>query len=95
MDFTFNSNIEVAPEVVSRTSNDGTIIVMKMTDDDFFYKINGVSAEIWLKVSGKKSNLGEIINELAQDYNLPAEKIRTDAQVFLNKALDLKLIQLV
>ena len=49
MEFTFNSNIEVAPEIVSRTSNDGTIIVMKMTDDDFFYKINGVSAEIWLR----------------------------------------------
>lgn len=95
MDFTFNSNIEVASEVVSRTSNDGTVIVMKMTDDDFFYKINGVSAEIWLKFSNKKANLGEIINELAQNYNLPAEKIRTDAQVFLNKALDLKLIQLV
>ena len=95
MDFTFQNNIQIAAEVVSRTSNDGTVIVMKMTDDDFFYKITGVAAEMWLKFSDKKSNLGEVTNDLAKSYNVPAEKIRSDAQPFLNKALDLKLIQLI
>ena len=61
----------------------------------FSTKLMAYLLKFGLEVSGKKSNLGEIINEFAQDYNLPAEKIRTDAQVFLNKALDLKLIQLV
>ncbi len=95
MEFTFENGIQISSEVVSRASNDGTVIVMKMTDDDFFYKINGVAAEMWLKFSDKKSNLGEVIDELANDYNLPKEKIRSDAQAFLNKALELKLIQLI
>jgi hypothetical protein len=95
MDFTSQNNIEIAPEVVSRSSNDGTVIVMKMTDDDFFYKITGVAAEMWLMFSNKKPNVGEVVGELAALYEVPAEKIQSDAQAFLNKALELNLIKLM
>ena len=95
MDFTFQNNIEIASEVVSRSSNDGTVIVMKMTDDDFFYKVTGVAAEMWLMFSNKKQNLGEVVGELATRYEVSQDKIKDDAQVFLNKALELKLIKLV
>lgn len=95
MEFTQELNVQIAKEVVSRTSHDGTIIVMKMTDDDFFYKINGVAAEIWQKLTVKSAKLGDVISEIASEYKLPEEKIMKDAQNFLNKILDLKLIELV
>jgi len=95
MEFNFDQKIHISPEVVSRTSNDGTIIVMKMTDDDFFYKINGVAAEMWLKFNDKNLDLGQIIDELSEVYGVPKEQIKSDAQAFLNKALELKLILLV
>jgi len=50
---------------------------------------------MWLKFSDKKPNLGEVVGELAKGYDLPEKKIMIDAQSFLNKALDLKLIQLI
>jgi len=95
MDFNFDQNIQISPDVVSRTSNDGTVIVMKMTDDDFFYKINGVAAEMWLKFSDKNANLGAVIKELSGIYGVSEDNIKNDAQVFLNRALELKLIVLV
>ncbi len=87
--------MQIAPEVVSRNSNDGTVIVMKMTDDNFFYKINGVAAEMWMKISAQNSNLGEVIKEISTEYNIPEDQIKKDAQEFLNKAYELKLIQII
>lgn len=95
MEFNLDQNIQISPDVVSRTSNDGTVIVMKMSDDDFFYKINGVAAEMWLKFTDKNANLGAIIKELAGIYGVSEETIQKDAQGFLNRAFELKLIILV
>jgi hypothetical protein len=72
MKFTATNNIEVREEVVFRSNKDGSIVVMKMNDDDMFYKINGVAAEMWQKFSEKKSNLGDVANELSKNYSIPS-----------------------
>lgn len=95
MIFTSQNNIRVAVDVVSRISNDNTVIVMKMTDDNFFFKINGVAAEMWGMFADKKENLGEVTKALSSCYGVTSDKVIEDSQVFLNKALELKLIELV
>lgn len=93
MTFTAAYNIQVREEVVFRSNKDGSIVVMKMNDDDIFYKINGVAAEMWQKFSEKECNLGDVANDLSENYAIPSEKIILDAQVFLAKVLELELIR--
>lgn len=93
MNFTATNNIELREGVVFRTNKDGTIVVMKMNDDDIFFKINGVAAEMWQRFADKKTNLGEVANELSESYSVPSEKIMTDAQTFLGKILELELVR--
>ena len=93
MNFTANTNLVLNEEIVFRTNKDGTIVVMKMDDDEVFYKIDGVAAEIWQKISNKESNLGSIANDLSSEYNVTAQKIIDDAQVFLAKTTELNLLR--
>jgi hypothetical protein len=95
MNFSTLSNIEIKKEIVFRTNKDGTVVVMKMDDDDMFYKISGVAAEMWTSFSEKKSNLGQVVNEIAQNYSISEEKVISDSQVFLNKILELNLIEVL
>lgn len=92
MIFTAEKNFSLNPEIVFRTNKDGTIVVMKMDDDEVFYKIDGVAAEIWQKIAEKQSNLGMIANTLAGQYEVPAERIIDDAQEFLGKVISLNLV---
>lgn len=94
MNFTQENHITLADDIVCRVNQDGTVIVMKMNEDEFFYKINGVAAEMWQKFSTDKSNLGQILNDLAANYSIPAETILKDSQEFLSKVYDLKFIHL-
>ena len=95
MEFSANSNIELNAGVVFRSNKDGTIVVMKMNDDDMFYKINGVAAEIWQNFSDKTVNLGVIAESIAKDYSVSPEKIILDSQEFLSKAIKMDLIRVV
>lgn len=94
MNFTPANCIEIKAEVVFRSNKDGTIVVMKMDDDDMFYKINGVAAEMWQKFNSAKLNLGQIAEDLSKNYSVSAEKIIADSQLFLNKINDLNLIHI-
>jgi len=93
MVFSANSFIEIKDQVVFRTNKDGTIVVMKMNDDDMFYKINGVAAEMWKMFSEKRMSLGEVATSLSIEYTVSSEKIISDAQLFLTKILEFDLIQ--
>lgn len=92
MKFTPSCTIQINEDVICRENQDGTVVVMKMSEDEYFYKIDGVAAEMWTKFSANNSNLGEIAKDLASEYSVESEKIIEDAQVFLNKALELKFI---
>lgn len=94
MNFTSESHISLADDIVCRVNQDGTVIVMKMNEDEFFYKINGVAAEMWQKFSTESNNLGQILIDLAGIYSVPAEQILKDSQEFLSKVRDLKFIHL-
>lgn len=95
MKFTLNSKIKLSDDLISRVNQDNTIIVMRMDDDEFFYKIEGVAAEIWLKLNSDQSiKLETIVNELANSYKMNSEIIINDSQEFLNKVLNLKFISI-
>jgi hypothetical protein len=94
MNITAENYIELKDGLVCRVNKDGSIIVMKMNDDDLFYKVNGVAADMWQKFSDKKIHLGHIVNDLSKEYSIPVERIVADAQSFLNKAIELDFIRI-
>ena len=53
----FNSDFSYvsAKSLVTRRNQDGTVILMKMDESSFFYKINGLSAEIWSTLDTRKT----------------------------------------
>lgn len=94
MNFTSESQIALAEDIVCRVNQDGTVIVMKMNEDEFFYKINGVAAEMWQKFSTEQTCLGHVIEGIAKNYSMATEQILKDSQEFLSKVHQLKFIHL-
>ncbi len=92
MNISLDSIINIDSEIVYRTNKDGTVVVMKMDNDDKFYKITGVAAEMWHQFSKNDKPLNKIINDLSNVYEVPREQILTDAKDFLEKIHNLKLV---
>lgn len=93
MKFETANNVEIKEEIVFRSNKDGTVVVMKMDNDDMFYKITGVAAEMWQSFSEKNNNLGDVTGILAKNYSTSSDEIIKDAQDFLNKILELDLVK--
>lgn len=94
MKINLDMKVEIDPDTISRVNQDGTVIVMTMSEDEFFYKIDGVAAEMWQLFSNKDKNLNSIIGQIAEEYSIPKEQVTKDTQAFLTKAIELKLIKL-
>jgi regulatory protein YycI of two-component signal transduction system YycFG len=92
MNFSTQNNFIMNDGVVFRTNKDGTVVVMKMNDDEVFYKIDGVAAEIFQRITVSESNLGLLAEDLSKEYEVSSQKIIDDAQDFLEKAISLDLI---
>ncbi len=92
MSISLESKINIDSEIVFRTNKDGTVVVMKMDNDDKFYKITGVAAEMWHQFGKNDKSLEVIIAELSETYNIPRDQILSDAKDFLEKISNLKLI---
>ncbi|MGZ3708528.1 MAG: hypothetical protein ACXWPM_06895, partial [Bdellovibrionota bacterium] len=41
--------------VLSRKNADGTIAIMRLENDEFFFTLDGIAAEIWGLIDGKRS----------------------------------------
>ena len=79
-------------QYIHRKNPDGSVILMKVTDEDDFYKITGVAAIIWQNIDGKKT-IGQILESILNDYDVTSEQLVSDAEPFLQKLLDLNIIE--
>ena len=92
MNISLQSIICIDPEIVFRTNKDGTVVVMKMDNDDKFYKINGVAADLWCHFNNNTKPLEEIFDTVSKSYSVSKEKIIADSEGFLSKISSLKLV---
>jgi hypothetical protein len=90
----FDCNYTVQESIISRTNQDGTVIIMKMDEGNTFFKINGVAAEVWKELSGKKE-INQIMSELINSYNASEEQIENDVKEFVKTLLTKDLIKQV
>jgi transcriptional regulator CtsR len=86
-----DTKYELSEDIVSRTNQDGTVIIMKMDDSNNFYKINGVAAEIWTGLSAQK-NMDIIIANILTQYNVTEEVLKNDAESLLKTLVQKQLL---
>ena len=95
MKINLNMKVEIDADTISRVNQDGTVIVMAMNEDEFFYKIDGIAAEMWQLFPNIDKTLGQIVEDIASDYAISPDQVSKDVEGFLTKALELKLIRLI
>lgn len=88
----FESEFAVQENIVSRSNQDGTVVIMKMDDGNTFFKINGVAAMVWKELS-KSRKINEITKEIIENYNAPESVILSDINNFLQTLLQKELIK--
>lgn len=91
--FVENSKFSFSENIVQRRNPDGSIVVMSISDEDLFYKITGVAADIFTRLDGTTS-IGEILQEVHKDYEVTLEKLYEDTENFLNALIKLNIIVL-
>lgn len=77
---------------VHRKNPDDSIILMKVTDDDDFFKITGVASQLWQRIDGVKS-IQVILDSILAEYDVTADQLVKDAEPFLQRLIELEVIQ--
>lgn len=77
---------------VHRKNPDDSIILMKVTDDDDFFKITGVASQVWQRIDGVKT-IQEILESILAEYNVTADQLAKDTEPFLDKLVELEVIK--
>lgn len=84
--------LEVSSDIVSRKNQDGTVVLMRMDDSELFYKIDGIAAEFFSQIDGKK-NLESLLQGMVEKHKAHEMQLVKDINSFVKKLLDMKMIQ--
>lgn len=87
--------LKVSDEVVAREI-DGEVIIIPLSNEigdleDELYTLNKSAYAFWKKVDGHK-NLGDIINELAEQYEAESETLHNDVLGLVDELLKRKIL---
>ncbi|MBY0412666.1 MAG: PqqD family protein [Bdellovibrionales bacterium] len=77
--------------VVFRETANSQYLIVNLNDPDLFYEINGLAAEYWLMIDGKK-NFNEICQKLHKKCKLDIEFIEDKANKLIKNLLEKNLI---
>ncbi len=88
-----NNSPRVAKDVLSRKNADGSIAIMKLSNDDYFFTLDGIAAEIWLKFNGK-TKLSKIKEQIIVRHSPPAARFEKDVKNLISTLKKENLIEL-
>lgn len=82
-----NKNYIANKNLISRRNQDETVIIMKTDNANIFYKIDGLSGQIW-QLFQTSANAQDVLNALVVRFNdLPKDKVESDFFGFFNQLL--------
>lgn len=84
-------NYSLVEGLVSRSNQDGTVIIMKMDEGNNFFKINGVAAFFWKELSQNKKT-DEIVLSILENYETSKEEVERDVLNFIKVLIEKELI---
>ena len=74
---------EPSKQVLSRMNKDGSVAIIRLDSDQYFYTLDGVSAEVWSSMDGKKT-LARIVASLIKKHGLPEERFVKDVNKLIS-----------
>lgn len=92
MAYSSNSHYSKQDDVVVRSNQDGTMIMMKMDDSNVFYKIEGVAAEVLRGVQDGKKPC-DIIATIVDEYEVSSDEASRDVEKFINEMVAKNLLK--
>ena len=70
--------------VISRVNSDQTVFIVNLDLDNMCYSLDGIAAEIWGEIDGKKS-LDSIRSKMIEKHNPPEEQFNDDFMSLMAK----------
>lgn len=83
----------VPTDVISRRDTAGNITIMRLDDEEDFFTLDGIAAEMWTLVDGKQS-LESIREKLIKKFTPPESLFDRDLTKMLGELAQEKLILL-
>lgn len=77
--------------VIARRNQDGTVILMRLDETSFFYKLDGIAAEIWHELGSSKTIQG-LINHFSTLYSGQKQELQQDISSLIQKLVGFQLI---
>ena len=81
------------PEYLFRVTETGSVVLMTFAEDDFFWQINGLAADLWKDIDGNKT-WDEIKNLHRAESNLSDSEFNKEASNFLQELITNKIVTL-
>ena len=88
--FTPNTVFSLSSEVIRRKNTNGSVVVMSIVNEEQFYKVTGVAAEIFELLDGV-TPIGEILTKATANYEVSEKQVYQDSEKFLQKLVELHL----
>lgn len=92
--FSLNQLLVPAKDIVARSNQDGTVIVMRLDESSLFYKINGIAAQVWGAIGSATNPMtaNQLVGELTKDYPQFSPQLQQDIPKFLSDLVSKKLL---
>lgn len=83
--------LQLERDLLARRNNDGSVAIMQLNNDEFFFVLDGIAAEFWVLIDGATS-LTSIKERLVRKHKPPAAQFEKDVAQLVT---DLKTERLV
>jgi hypothetical protein len=80
-----------APDILARKNSDGSVAILRLDNDQHFFVIDGLAAEVWNGINGK-SSLGSITKRIAAQHKPPVARFEADTRKLIKSLQKARLI---
>jgi hypothetical protein len=79
-------------DALFRKNPDGTLAILRLDNDEYYYTINGLAAEVWLMIDGK-SSVEAISKKIVAKHSVPLARFQNDVHKLLQSLVKERLIE--
>jgi hypothetical protein len=76
--------LKIDKDVLTRKNGDGSVAVMRLDNDEYFFTCDGLAAEIWNAIDGR-SSIEAIQVKLQKKYSPPQARFKKDLTNLIRK----------
>jgi hypothetical protein len=80
-------------DILIRKNSDGTITAMRLDNDRYFVRLDGIAAELWSMIDGRTS-LEKIKEKIIQRHQPPLRRFESDVKRLMKNLVREKLLKI-